>query len=92
MVSPMDDLESNLRDLKSALAVMTEVDWRTPGCKTCQGVRYHKGRHSAECRERVLSATVLDTMWSVVMTTSQIDTKALTTLCRWHRSPFLDLV
>ena len=37
-VSPMDDPESNLRDLKSALALMTEVDWRTPGGKTCQDV------------------------------------------------------
>ena len=33
-VSPMDDPESNLRELKSALALMTECDWRTPGCKT----------------------------------------------------------
>ena len=32
-VSPLDDLESNLRELKSALALMTECDWRTPGCK-----------------------------------------------------------
>ena len=45
-VSPLDDPESNLRVLKSALALMTEVDWRTPGCKTCQDVRYHKGWHS----------------------------------------------
>ena len=28
-----------------------------------QDVRYHKGWRSAECRERVLPATVLDTMW-----------------------------
>ena len=28
---------------------MTEVDWRTPGCKTCQDTRYHKGWHSVEC-------------------------------------------
>ena len=41
-VSPLDDPESNLRELKSALALMTEVDWRTPGCKTCQDIRYHK--------------------------------------------------
>ena len=44
-VSPLDDPESNLRVLKSALALMTECDWRTPGCMTCQGVRYHKGWH-----------------------------------------------
>ena len=44
--SPLDDPESKLREFKSALALMTEVDWRTPGCKTCQDVRYHKGWHS----------------------------------------------
>ena len=32
-VSPLDDPELNLRELKSALALLTEVDWRTPGCK-----------------------------------------------------------
>ena len=53
--SPLDDPESNLREFKSALVLMTEVDWRTPGCKTCQDVRYHKGWHSVECRERVSS-------------------------------------
>ena len=42
-VSPLDDPESNLRELKSTLAVMTEVGWRTPGSKTCQDIRYHKG-------------------------------------------------
>ena len=41
-VSPLDDTESNLRELKNALALMTEVDWRTPGCKTCQDNRHHK--------------------------------------------------
>ena len=30
-VSPLDDAESNLRELKSGVALMTEVDWRTPG-------------------------------------------------------------
>ena len=65
--------ESNLRDLKSALALMTECDWRTPGCKTCQDVRYHKGWHSAECRERVLPATVPDTMWPVATTKRLLD-------------------
>ena len=34
-VSPLDDPESNLRELKGAPALMTEADWRTPGCKTC---------------------------------------------------------
>ena len=42
-VSPVDDLESNLRELESALALMTECDWRTLGCKRCQDVRYHRG-------------------------------------------------
>ena len=97
-VSPLDDPELNLRELKSALALLTEVDWRTPGCKTCQDVPYHKGWYSVECRERVLPTTVLDTMWPVrqrndfwtqvqmthVMTMSQSDTKVLTTLYRWH--------
>ena len=50
-VSPLDDPESNLRELKEALAQMTECDWRTPGCNTCQDVRHHKGWHSAECRK-----------------------------------------
>ena len=101
-VSPLDDPEPNLRELKSAPALMTEVDWRTPGCKTCQDVRYHKGWHSAECRERVLPPTVPDTMWPVASTKRLLDTgaddarddheskrhkKTLTTLCRWHRNP-----
>ena len=75
-VSPLDDPESNLRELKSALALMTECDWRTLGCKTCQDVRYHKGWHSAECRERVLPPTVLDTMWPVATTKRLLDTGA----------------
>ena len=75
-VSPLDDPESNLRVLKSALALMTECDWRTPGCKTCQDVRSHKGWHSAECRERVLPATVPDTMWPVATTKRFLDTGA----------------
>ena len=36
--------------------------------RPCQDVRYHKGWHSAECRERARPATVLDTMWPVGMT------------------------
>ena len=75
-MSPLDDPESNLRELKSALALMTEVDWRTPGCKTCQDVRYHKGWHSVECRERVLLPTVPDTMWPVATTKRLLDTGA----------------
>ena len=59
-VSPLDDSEWKLRELKSALALMTECDWLIPVCKTCQDVLYHKGWHSAECRERVLPATVPD--------------------------------
>ena len=75
-VSPLDDPESILRELKSAPALMTECDWRTPGCKTCQDVRYHKGWHSAECRERVLPITVPDTMWPVGTTKRLLDTGA----------------
>ena len=74
--SPQDDPESNLRELKAALALMTECDWRTPGCKTCQDTRYHKGWHSEECRERVLPATVPDTMWPVASTKRLLDTGA----------------
>ena len=55
---------------------MTEVDWRTPGCKTCEDVRYHKGWHSVECRERVLPPTVPDTMWPVATTKRLLDTGA----------------
>ena len=40
-VRPLDDPVSNLRESKSAPAFMTQVDRRTPGCKTCQDVRYH---------------------------------------------------
>ena len=75
-VSPLDDPESNLRELKSALALMTECDWWTPGCKTCQDVRSHKGWHSVECRERVLPTTVPDTMWPVATTKRLLDTGA----------------
>ena len=75
-VSPLNDPESNLRELKSGLALMTEVDSRTLGCKTCQGVRYHKGWHSSECRERVLPLTVPDTMWPVASTERLLDTGA----------------
>ena len=75
-VSSLDDLESNLRELKSVLALMTECDWRRPGCKTCQDVRCHKGWHSVECRERVLSTTVPDTMWPVATTKRLLDTSA----------------
>ena len=75
-VSPLDDPESNLRELKSAPALMTEVDWRTPGCNTCQDIRYHKGWHSVQCRERVLPPTVPDTMWPVASTKRLLDTGA----------------
>ena len=69
-------LESNLRELKGALALMTDVDCRTPGRKTCQDVRYQNGWHSAECRERVLPPTVPDTMWPVASTKRLLDTGA----------------
>ena len=55
---------------------MTEVDWRTPGCKTCQDIRHHKGWHSVECRERVLPPTVPDTTWPVATTKRLLDTGA----------------
>ena len=62
-----------------------ECDWRTPGCKTCQDVRYHKGWHSAERRERVLPATVLDTMWPVATTKRFLDSGA-DDACHDHES------
>ena len=55
---------------------MTEVDWRTPGCNTCEDIRDHKSWHSAECRERVLPPTVPDTMWPVATTKGLLDTGA----------------
>ena len=73
-VSLLDDPESNLRELKTALAQMTECDWRTPGCKTCQSARHHKGWHSVECCVRVLPAIVPNTMWSVTATRGLLDT------------------
>ena len=45
-------------------------------CKTCQDVRYHKGWHSVVCRERVLPATVPDTMRPVATTKRLLDTGA----------------
>ena len=98
-VRPLDDLEWNLPELKSALALMTECDWRTPFCKTVR--RYQKGWHSAECRERDLPATVPDTMWPVATTKRLLDTgddheskrqKNSVVSCRWHRGLPLDLV
>ena len=71
-VSPLDDPERKV----SAPALMTEVDWRTPGCKTCQDVRYHKGWHYVHCRERVLPPTVPDTMCPVASTKRLLDTGA----------------
>ena len=38
-VSPLDDPESKLRELTTALAQMTECDWKTPGCKKCQSAQ-----------------------------------------------------
>ena len=75
-VSPLDDPESNLRELNRALALMTQVDWRTPGCKTCQDVRYHKGWHSVDCRERVLPTTVPGAVCLVATTKRLVDTGA----------------
>ena len=72
-VSPLDDPQSNLRELKNALSLMTEVDWGTPGCKTCRDVRYRKGWHSVECREQVLLTKVPDTMWPVASTKRLLD-------------------
>ena len=48
----------------------------TPGCKTCQDIRYHKSWLSVECRERVLPPTVPDTMWPVASTKRLLDTGA----------------
>ena len=47
-VSPLDDPESNLRELTTALAQMTECDWRTPGCKKCQSAQISQGLACAE--------------------------------------------
>ena len=69
-VSPLVDPESTLRELKNALALMTEVDWRTFGCNTFQDIRYHRSWHSAKYRERVLLLTVPDTMWTHVNETT----------------------
>ena len=106
-VSPLDDPESNLRELKSALALMTEVDWRPPWvqdvsrCAISQrlalcGMQRTSSSsdgtgHDVACRGQRNDFWTLVQM-THVMTTSQSDTKALTTLCRWHRSLLLDLV
>ena len=49
-VSPLDDPESNLRELKSALELMTEVDWGTLGAR----------------RVRIFDITKVGTLWNVV--------------------------
>ena len=36
-VSPLDDPESNLRELKEALALVMECDWRTPWLQNVSG-------------------------------------------------------
>ena len=102
-MSPLDDPESNLRELKSALALITEVDWRTLDCKTCQDVRYITMVSTLWNENEFLLPTVPDTMWFASTKrllhivaddarddheTKQSDTKILTTLCRWHRTLF----
>ena len=66
-LSPLDDSESDLRDMKTALAQMAESDWRTLVCKTRQSAQDHKGWHSVECRAGVLPTTVPNTMCSVAL-------------------------
>ena len=67
-LSPLDDSESDLHEMKTALAQMAKCDWRTPVCKTCQSAQDHKGWHSVECRAGVLPTTVPNTMCSVTAT------------------------
>ena len=56
-VSPLDDPESNLRELTTALAQMTECDGKTPSCKKCQSAQTsQRVWHSVECRARLLPA------------------------------------
>ena len=101
-VTPLDDPESNLRDLKEAPALTTECEWRTPGCKTCQDVRHHKGWHSAE-REFSLQRYLTrcgrlrrrKDFWTLVQTmhaetTRRSDAKIMQR--RWYRNPPLVLV
>ena len=101
-MTPLDDPESNLRDLKEAPALTTECEWRTPGCKTCQDVRHHKGWHSAErefslqryltrcgrLRRRKDSWTLVQMMHAETMRRS--DAKIIQR--RWYRNPPLVLV
>ena len=71
-VSPCDDPESNWRELKEALAQMTNAIGGHMGAKlvrTC-GI---KGWHAAVCREKVLLATVFDTVWPVATTKRLLD-------------------
>ena len=86
--SQLDDPESNLRELNSAPEIMTEVDWRTPGCDiTKVGTlrnaenEFFLRRYQTRCG---LSFQRID-FWTLVqmthvMITSQNDTEALTTL------------
>ena len=106
-VSPMDDPESDLRELKSALALMTDCDWQTPEVQDVSGYsisrmagtlrnaenEFFLRRYQTRCgllRQRNDFWTLVQ--MTHVMITSQNDTKVLTTLCRKHRNPLLDLV
>ena len=76
-VSLLDDPESNLRELKKCSCaddgLRSANTWLQD---VSEDVRYHQGWHSAECRERVLPATVPDTMWPVATTKRLLDTGA----------------
>ena len=105
-VSPLDDPESNLRELKCSGAdngMRLEDTWvqDVSGCAISQKVdtlwnaenESHLQRYLTRCGLlRQKSDFWTQMQMTHVMTTSHSDTKVLTTLSRWHKNLLLDLV
>ena len=71
---PLDDRESDLRELRSAAALVKLSVGEHVGARRVRMFDVTKvGWHSAECRERVLPPTVPDTMWPVATTKRVLD-------------------
>ena len=90
-VSPLDDPESNLRELKSECSSAHDGS-RLANTWVAEN-EFFLQRYQTRCgplRQRSVFWTLVQ--MTHVMTTSQSDTKTLTILCRWHKNPLLDLV
>ena len=100
-VSPLDDPESNLRELKSTRKSIGEhlgarrvrIFVTKVGTLQTAENEFFFLRYRKRCglsRQRNDFWTLVQ--MTHVMITCQNDTKTLTTLCRWHSNPLLDLV